>query len=185
VKVKLCKVIFWTHLLASAEKHVPGWTMLMMRFPVRPDGPVAVSIMEPNAPHPFARSQLTLNRETAEVLKWEPYAENSSGRKLRSWFRGLHTGEALGFFGQTIAGLVSLGGCFLVWTGWSMAWRRFRSWQRAPAEIGDAPTFYAPPPRDYETTNNATVQLTTDPQEQIADTARKWVQRQSFRRRDD
>jgi uncharacterized iron-regulated membrane protein len=153
-------------LLSTAEKHVPGWTMLMMRFPARPDGPVAVSIIEPNAPHPFARSQLTLNRETAEVLKWEPYAENSSGRKLRSWFRGLHTGEAFGLFGQTIAGLASLGGCFLVWTGWSMAWRRFRSWQHAPAEIGDAATFYATdPPPGYEATNSSTAQLMTEPQE--------------------
>ena len=84
----------------------------------------------PSAPHNFARSQLTLNRATAEVVKWEPYSENSTGRKLRSWFRGLHTGEAFGFFGQTIAGLASLGGCFLVWTGLAMAWRRFRSWGR-------------------------------------------------------
>jgi sulfite reductase (NADPH) flavoprotein alpha-component len=77
---------------------------------------------------------LTLNRATAEVVKWEPYSENSTGRKLRSWFRGLHTGEAFGFFGQTIAGLASLGGCFLVWTGLAMAWRRFRSWRREAEE---------------------------------------------------
>ena len=49
-------------LLATAEKQMPGWTRLMMRIPPRPDAPVAVSIIEPNAPHPFARSQLTLNR---------------------------------------------------------------------------------------------------------------------------
>jgi hypothetical protein len=34
-------------LLATAEKQVPRWTMLMMRFPPRPDGPVVVSIMNP------------------------------------------------------------------------------------------------------------------------------------------
>ena len=121
-------------LLATAERQVPGWTILMMRFPPRPDGPVTVSISEPSAPHTFARSQLTLNRATAEVMKWEPYSENSAGRKLRTWFRGLHTGEAFGFFGQTIAGLASLGGCFLVWTGLAMAWRRFRSWGREVEE---------------------------------------------------
>jgi uncharacterized iron-regulated membrane protein/flavodoxin len=113
-------------LLATAEKQVPGWTMLTMRFSPRPDAPVAVTIMEPSAPHPFARSQLTLNRTSAEVVKWEPYLKNNLGRKLRTWFRGLHTGEALGFFGQTAAGVASLGGCFLVWTGLAMAWRRFR-----------------------------------------------------------
>ena len=121
-------------LLASAERQVPGWTMLMMRFPSRTDGPVTVSISEPSAPHNFARSQLTLNRATADVVKWEPYSDNSTGRKLRTWFRGLHTGEAFGFFSQTIAGLASLGGCFLVWTGLAMAWRRFRSWGREVEE---------------------------------------------------
>jgi uncharacterized iron-regulated membrane protein/flavodoxin len=121
-------------LLGTAERQVPGWTMFIMRFPLRPDGPVTVSISEPRAPHNFARSQLTLNRATGKVMKWEPYSENSAGRKLRTWFRGLHSGEAFGFFGQTIAGLASLGGCFLVWTGLAMAWRRFRSWGREVEE---------------------------------------------------
>jgi uncharacterized iron-regulated membrane protein len=59
-------------------------------------------------------------------MKWEPYSENSR-EKAQELVQGLHTGEAFGFFGQTIAGLASLGGCFLVWTGLAMAWRRFRS----------------------------------------------------------
>jgi uncharacterized iron-regulated membrane protein len=80
-------------LLAAAQRQVPGWTTLMMRFPPRPGAPVSVSVVEPDAPHPFARSQLTLNRATGDVVKWEPYSDNSAGRKLRSWFRGLHTGE--------------------------------------------------------------------------------------------
>jgi len=37
--------------------------------------------------------------------------------------------------GQTVAGLASLGGCFLVWTGLAMAWLRFRSWRRTPKEF--------------------------------------------------
>jgi uncharacterized iron-regulated membrane protein/flavodoxin len=111
--------------LARAEQQAPGWTMMMMRFPPRGDGPVTVLIQEPTAPHIFARSQLALNPSTAEIIKWEPYAAASPGRKLRIWVRGLHTGEALGFAGQSVAGLASLGGCFLVWTGFAMAWRRF------------------------------------------------------------
>ena len=148
-------------LLASAERQVPGWTVLMMRFPPRSDGPVGVSIMEPNAPHPFARSQLTLNRRTAQVLKWEPYSENSLGRKLRTWFRGLHTGEAFGLLGQTVAGLASLGGCFLVWTGLAMAWRRFRSWRRPSVEITDAPEA----PSGHKIAENLSPQLAHAPKD--------------------
>jgi uncharacterized iron-regulated membrane protein len=119
---------------ARAEKQTPGWIMMMIRLPQRGDGPISVLIQEPTAPHIFARSQLTLNRATAEIVKWEPYAEASSGRKARVWVRGLHTGEALGVIGQTVAGLASLGSCFLVWTGVAMAWRRYRSPKRRVLE---------------------------------------------------
>jgi sulfite reductase (NADPH) flavoprotein alpha-component len=105
------------------------------RLPPGRDGPVTASIQGPDAFHPFQRSQLTLNRATGAVVKWEPYANNSTGRKLRTWVRALHTGEAFGFAGQTVAGIASLGGCFLVWTGLAMAWRRIRSWRRTLKEI--------------------------------------------------
>ena len=116
-------------LLARAQGE-RRWVMIMLRLPPRGDGPVTASIQGPDAFHPFQRSQLTLNRATGAVVKWEPYANNSKGRKLRTWVRALHTGEAFGFPGQTVAGLASLGGCFLVWTGVAMASGRFRSWRR-------------------------------------------------------
>ena len=122
-------------LLTRAQEQVPGWVMIMLRLQPRGDGPVTASIQGPDAFHPFQRSQLTLNRATGDVVKWEPYANNSTGRKLRTWVRALHTGEAFGFIGQTVAGFASLGGCFLVWTGLAMAWRRFRSWRRTPKEF--------------------------------------------------
>jgi uncharacterized iron-regulated membrane protein/flavodoxin len=130
--------------LARAEQQAPGWIMMMMRLPPRGDGPVTLLIQEPTAPHIFARSQLQLDRSTAEIVKWEPYVAASTGRKLRIWVRGLHTGEALGVVGQTVAGLASLGGCFLVWTGFAMAWRRFRYRKRdaedaTTVEYGMAP----------------------------------------------
>jgi uncharacterized iron-regulated membrane protein/flavodoxin len=122
-------------LLARAEQQAPGWIMMTMRLPPDSNGPLTVLIEEPQAPHIFARSQLVLNRATTEIIKWEPYAAATVGRKLRIWVRGLHTGEALGFIGQTVAGLASLGGCFLVWTGFAMAWRRFRYRKREAAEV--------------------------------------------------
>ncbi len=122
-------------LLARAQEQVPGWVMIMLRMPPRGDGPVTATIQGPDAFHRFERSQLTLQRASGDVVKWEPYSNNSTGRKLRTWVRALHTGEAFGFPGQTVAGLASLGGCFLVWTGFAMAWRRFRSWRRTQKEF--------------------------------------------------
>jgi uncharacterized iron-regulated membrane protein len=73
----------------------------------------------------FTATQLSLDPFTAEVLSSEGYADYNRGRKVRSWTRFLHTGEALGPVGQFVAGLASLGGAVLVWTGVSLALRRF------------------------------------------------------------
>jgi uncharacterized iron-regulated membrane protein/flavodoxin len=144
--------------LARADQQAPGWIMMMVRLPPRGDGPITLLIQEPTAPHIFARSQLQLDRSTAEIVKWEPYAAASTGRKLRIWVRGLHTGEALGVIGQTVAGLASLGGCFLVWTGFAMAWRRFR-YRKRDAE--DATTVeYVMAPEEAQPTEVHTIQPT-------------------------
>ena len=116
----------WTR----AERQVPGWVLISLRVPTRPDGPVTFVIQEPTGWHPTPRSQLTLDPITAEVVRWEPFAGQSLGRRLRSWVRPLHTGEAGGATGQAIALVASGAGGVLVWTGLALAWRRFRAWRR-------------------------------------------------------
>jgi hypothetical protein len=67
---------------------------------------------------------LTLNRNTAHIEKWEPYASQSAGRRARTWLRFAHTGEVYGLTGQTFAGVVTGGAVVLVWTGLALAFRR-------------------------------------------------------------
>jgi uncharacterized iron-regulated membrane protein len=117
----------WAH----AEARVPGWTLMAFRLPPRPGSPVSVSIAESASRSPFGRSQLSVDPATGGVVKWEAFADFSLGRKLRVASRWTHTGEILSWPGQLVAGLASLGGGFLVWTGLSLAWRRFRNWRRA------------------------------------------------------
>ncbi|MGW8369240.1 MAG: PepSY domain-containing protein, partial [Gammaproteobacteria bacterium] len=64
---------------------------------------------------------------SGEVASWQPFESQSPGRRARSWVRFLHTGEALGIVGQTIAGLVSLTTLVMVWTGLALAYRRLIS----------------------------------------------------------
>ncbi len=73
---------------------------------------------------PDLRAQLTLERATGAIEKWEPYESQSTGRRLRTWSRWIHTGEAGGVTGQAVAGVVSAGVAVLVWTGIALAWRR-------------------------------------------------------------
>lgn len=87
--------------------------------------PLTVVVRESNSWPRTATTTLTLNPFTGEVLKREGYADLSTARQIRSWTRYLHTGQALGWPGQLIAGLACLGGCFLVYTGFALSYRRF------------------------------------------------------------
>jgi uncharacterized iron-regulated membrane protein len=58
------------------------------------------------------------------VQSWAPFSSQPPGQRLRTWIRFLHTGEALGIVGQTIAGVVSATSVIMVWTGLALAWRR-------------------------------------------------------------
>ncbi len=139
-------------LLASVEKEIPQWSQITLRLGGGggPRGGERPRGGEPNAPRGearggearapqavtfavkqhsgaprFATAQLTLNPFTGEVLRAEKYSDYNPGRRVRSWTRFLHTGEALGLIGQFVAGAASLGGVVLVYTGFALALRRF------------------------------------------------------------
>lgn len=130
-------------LIAAVQKEMPNWEQISIRFGGGPgQGPrsgrgapqaVSISVREQDGWPLFASVQLSLDPFTGAILKKESYADYNSGRKARTWMRFLHTGEALGFFGKLVAGLASLGGAVLVWTGFALAWRRFVAWRRKPA----------------------------------------------------
>ncbi len=115
----------WTR----ATEQVDGWRSINLRLPQAPNGPLAFTIDTGDGGQPHLRSTLTLNR-AGEVVRWEPFESQSLGRRLRSWSRFTHTGEAFGLVGQTLAGLVSAGGCVLVYTGLALSLRRFLAWRR-------------------------------------------------------
>ncbi len=110
-------------------ERVPGWRIITLNLPRKPDAPFVFNIDRGNGGEPHKRAQLTLDRATGREVKWEPFAATSPGRRMRSILRFAHTGEVLGVPGQTIAGLVSLGAAFLVWTGLSLTLRRFSAWR--------------------------------------------------------
>jgi uncharacterized iron-regulated membrane protein len=118
-------------LWSRAEQQANGWQSITLRLPLQPNAPLVFSIQEGKAWLEAASSLLTLNPASAEIMKWEPYATSSPGRRARTWARFLHTGEAGGLPGQVLAGLASLGGAVLVWTGLILAWRRFRASSKA------------------------------------------------------
>jgi uncharacterized iron-regulated membrane protein len=115
----------WTR----AEQQQAGWRSISLRLPTAADATAVFTIDMGNGGQPQKRAQITLDRKTGDVVRWEPFNSLTAGRRARSWLRFAHTGEAAGIVGQTIAAIVSAGGAFLVWTGLSLSWRRFRLWR--------------------------------------------------------
>ncbi len=114
---------------ARAERQVDGWRTIGARFGGNPNAPLTFTIDRGTGGQPQLRGTLTIDRATAEAVKWEPFETQTTGRRLRTFLRFAHTGEFFGIAGQTIAGLASAGAVVLVWTGISLALRRFRTWR--------------------------------------------------------
>lgn len=124
-----------------AEQQMPTWRSIAMRLPARAGQPVTFTMNDRDRLNPMARSTLTVDPSGPRVARWEPYASLMTGQRLRTWMRFGHTGELWGLPGQLIAGVASAGGCVLVWTGLSLAYRRFTAWlarRRRPAWPLDA-----------------------------------------------
>lgn len=122
-------------LWSRAEQQASGWQSITMRLPNSAEASVVFTIDQGTGGEPQKRATLTLDPKSGEVIRWEPFASFTLGRQLRSIMRFTHTGEVLGLVGQTVAGLVSLGACFMVWTGLALSWRRWRAWVRRRSEV--------------------------------------------------
>ena len=72
----------------------------------------------------FADSANGADRADLAVLERGPRLADDPYRHARFVVRFLHTGEIFDVPGQTVAGIASLGGAVLAWTGIALAWRR-------------------------------------------------------------
>jgi uncharacterized iron-regulated membrane protein len=118
--------------LHRIQAQFPAWELITLRFnpPVRGDAmptpPVSSAIVRSaDQWPPFATTAVTLNPQTGELGKTDTFASLSRGQRIRRWIRLLHTGEALRWPGELVAGVGCVGACVLVWTGLALAWRRF------------------------------------------------------------
>jgi len=112
----------YEELFARAAKH-DDWQTLTLTLDAAATN-VRFAIDQGNGGQPQLRHTLMLDAVTGAIVSWAPFSSQSVGQQTRVWIRFLHTGEALGIVGQTIAGLVSLTSVLMVWTGLALAWRR-------------------------------------------------------------
>jgi uncharacterized iron-regulated membrane protein len=115
----------YDELFERAAAQAGDWRSLTMNLPADANATVVrFAVDQGNGGQPQLRHNLTLDAGTGATQSWQPFSSQTTGQKARSWIRFLHTGEALGVAGQTIAGLVSLTSVLMVWTGLALAYRR-------------------------------------------------------------
>lgn len=125
-------------LARRAAEVLPAWNTMTVEIPDNEAAEtVTVSLDLGNGGQPQRRHTLVLRRDNGDLVSHRTFADESAGRQARSYLRFLHTGEALGIIGQTVAGLASLASVLMVWTGLALAWRRTRrnwlAWRRRRA----------------------------------------------------
>ncbi|MBV8518772.1 MAG: PepSY domain-containing protein [Acidobacteria bacterium] len=117
-------------LLPAAEQQVRDWKRISARVPAPNADTIVYTIDRGDGGRPDLRAQLTLDRRTGRVVKWQPFASQNAGRRMRTWIRFSHTGEAGGMAGRAIAAIATAGAVVLVWTGLALALRRLAQWLR-------------------------------------------------------
>jgi len=111
--------------LVAAKKDLPAWETISLDLPGDDTKPITATVTDAGRGRPDRRVKLTIDRETMSVTARENSFEKlTTGGKMRQFVRWLHTGEAGGAFGQSLAALGCLSAVVLVYTGFALAWRR-------------------------------------------------------------
>ena len=121
----------------KAEQQVAGWKSIRVQGSANVNAPFSFAIDRGDGTQPQLRGTLTVNRATGVVMNWADFSSNSTGQQLRLLARFTHTGESLGVWGQTIAGIATMGGAFMVYTGLALSLRRLYAWRKRRSQQTD------------------------------------------------
>lgn len=119
------QIVPFDSMFEKAKLQRENWTSITMTYPKNTDENVRFSVDTGNGGEPQKKGDLYISRANGEITDWQSFDDYSAGRQARNYIRFLHTGEALGIIGQTIAGLVSLFSTVMVWTGLALAYRKY------------------------------------------------------------
>lgn len=121
---------------AQVEETNAGWRSISARLPASNEAPWQIIVDKGSGGQPHLRTTLTYSRSNGNLLRRESLADLDTGRQARTWVRWIHTGEAGGLAGQTLAGVASLAGALLVYTGIALGLRRYAAWRaRSQSEV--------------------------------------------------
>lgn len=119
-----------TKVISLASQQLPSWQQMSLQTAVRGQK-VQWSVQARDAgrgrPDRMFRWQIDPHAGTVQIVEGNGPrggAPTAAG-KARQWVRWIHTGEAGGWWGQTLAILACVASLLLIWTGFALSWRRF------------------------------------------------------------
>ena len=119
----------------AATEGVTGWQTATLRLTPPSPGPLNITVDRGDGGRPDRREQVAINPKTLRVAHREPFSGMSRGQQWRAWVRFTHTGEAGGWWGETIALVTALGAIALSLTGVALSldrWKRSRQAKASP-----------------------------------------------------
>jgi sulfite reductase (NADPH) flavoprotein alpha-component len=119
---------------ATFQQAAPNWNMAFLRPPEKATQPIQILWVAKDAPHVRARGKMSINQQTGELLKNEPYAGMPVGARLQSTIYPLHIGTYFGLTGQIIVFLAALALPGFAVTGWMLYLKRRKEKRAALAE---------------------------------------------------
>jgi uncharacterized iron-regulated membrane protein len=115
---------------ALAATEAKGWQSITLRLPPTPAG-LSFTVDRGDGGQPQLREQVVINPKTVEIVRREPFATLSRGQRWRMWVRFVHTGEAGGWLGETLAFLTACAAVLLGITGYLLSFGRLQRWRRS------------------------------------------------------
>jgi uncharacterized iron-regulated membrane protein len=113
---------------SQATSTQDGWQTATLRLPPSATG-LAFIVDAGDGGDPEKRAQVLIDPKTLQVQRREPFTTLSRGQQWRSWVRFVHTGEAGGWWGETLAVITACGAMVLSLTGIVMFLDRARRWR--------------------------------------------------------
>ena len=111
----------------AEENDAVDWHAIWMDASEGPDDPASFYIDRSIGHRLEYGYDLTIDSRDGKIIEYMKITDYSKGDQIRWHLRFLHTGDAYGFVGQTIAMLATIATCLLVYTGMALAWRRLVS----------------------------------------------------------
>lgn len=108
----------------TAASTSDNWRRIDVRIPATKAMTIGVSIDEGTGGEPHKKTVLTFDRTSGELINRQTFSDRTTAGKVLGYFRWVHTGEAHGLVGQTVAGIVSALAVLMAWTGIALSWRR-------------------------------------------------------------